>query len=57
MKTKEFKEWFADFAAGVAIEGPNSGQWRKLQVIVNSLEVEALKPVVEKAPVEKKTKE
>lgn len=57
MKTKEFKEWFADFAAGVAIEGPNSGQWRKLQTIVDSLEVEAPKPVVEKAPVEKKTKE
>lgn len=52
MKIKEFKEWFADFAAGVAIEGPNSGQWRKLQSAVDSLEVEA-----PKAPVEKKIKE
>jgi hypothetical protein len=57
MKVKEFKVWFADYSAGVPVEGPNSGQWKKLQATVDSLEVEAPKPVVEKAPVEKKTKE
>jgi hypothetical protein len=53
MKVKEFKAWFADFAAGIPVEGPNSAQWRKLEEVTNSLEVEAEKPVV-KAPVEKK---
>lgn len=53
MKVKEFKLWFADYAAGVPVEGPNSGQWKKLQATVDFLEVEAPKPVV----AEKKTKE
>jgi hypothetical protein len=52
MKVKEFKEWFADFATGVPVEGTNSGQWKRLVAVVDSLEVEAVK-----APVEKKTKE
>jgi len=53
MKLKEFKEWFAEFSAGIPVEGPNSAQWKKLKSVVETLEVEAEKPVV-KAPVEKK---
>ena len=56
MKLKEFKEWFADFASGIAVEGPNSAQWRKLQAVVNSV-VEAPAPAEKKAPVEKTVKE
>jgi hypothetical protein len=43
MKLKEFKEWFADFANGVPVEGTNSSQWKKLVTTVNSLEVEVVK--------------
>jgi len=50
MKLNEFKTWFADFAAGIPFEGVNSAQWRKLQAVVDTLEVEAVK-----VPVEKKT--
>jgi hypothetical protein len=52
MKLKEFKLWFAEFAQGIPVEGPNSAQWRKLQAIVESVEEPA--PVAVKAPVEKK---
>lgn len=52
MKVKEFKEWFADFASGIPVEGPNSAQWRKLQSVAESLE----EPVAVKAPVEKTEK-
>lgn len=50
MKVKEFKEYFAEFAEGIPVEGPNSAQWKKLKAVVESLVVE---PVVTKAPVEK----
>jgi hypothetical protein len=52
MKLKEFKEWFAEFAKGIPVEGPNSAQWRKLQSLVESVEEAA--PVAVKAPAEKK---
>jgi hypothetical protein len=52
MKLKDFKEWFASFADGIPVEGPNSAQWKKLQSVVDSV-VEP-EPVVAKAPVEKK---
>jgi hypothetical protein len=54
MKLKEFKSWFADFAQGIPVEGPNSAQWRKLQATVESVEEAAPAPVAVKAPVEKK---
>jgi len=56
MKLKEFKDYFAEFAQGIPVEGPNSAQWRKLQSVVESLEEDKLvaKPPVEKPAVEKK---
>jgi len=40
MKTKEFKLWFADFAAGIPVTGTNGAQWKQLLAKVEQLEVE-----------------
>ena len=39
MKTKEFKLWFADFAAGIPVTGTNGAQWKQLLAKVETLEV------------------
>jgi hypothetical protein len=42
MKVKEFKETFAEIAAGVPDQGANSGQWKRVVALVEKLEEQDL---------------